>query len=114
MKKLTIELPDWAEGKPIHVTMWKRGLMYVSPDRTAIYRKTKECIWCGKCCQKDETWVYPLKEIDGKMYCRFVEIHDGVFNCMFGNAPWGCAVDNHETNFKNHPECAIEYEKVEQ
>ncbi len=117
MKKLTIEIPDWAEGKQIHVFIAKESYMHVGDDGT-VYRKTVRCDRCGKCCRMhpDGFWIYPKYEIDEITYCVHCEKRpNGTFDCMSPVAHLGCCTDNpsnRKHKGKGHTECCIEYEKL--
>ncbi len=116
-RKLTIEFPDWAEGKPIHIFVAGESYMHVGEDGV-VYRKISRCRRCGECCQMEmgDRWIYPKYEIDGRTYCVYVKkMDDGTFQCTNSLCPFECCSDNpsnRKHKGKANPECSIEYEIV--
>jgi hypothetical protein len=82
--KVTVEIPDWAIGKPIYVVAGRELLAYQQPivareDHSISYTplkvKTRRCEGCGVCCQD----------------CVFLQTH----GCPFGDQiPLGCAISD--------------------
>jgi hypothetical protein len=60
--KIEVDIPDWADGKPIYVMAWKELLAYTQPivkhrqgehitKYDTLKVKTVRCDGCGECCR---------------------------------------------------------------
>ena len=117
-RKLTIEIPDWAEGRPINIFVQRESYMHVGRDGT-VYKKTVRCDMCGKCCRlhPDSSWSWRVgtKILDDQVYCKYTYKESDEFHCRNSLAPFSCCSDNpsnRKHKGKSHLECCIEYEVV--
>jgi len=75
------------------------------------YIKTAQCNMCGKCCEAKPEWFLGVKEIEGKLYCQYLNKRGDKWACEAGPiAPFSCCRDN--ALELAHKDCSIRYERV--
>lgn len=109
MKKLIIEIPEWAEGARIGVFAGMEHIASYNPvhDPDHIYIKETRCNMCGKCCEGDFTNVPLTKSVNGVCIYR----HPKHKYCtLASNRPLLCCYD---PNIESTTEgCCITHKKV--
>jgi len=104
--KLTIELPDWADEKPIHVFVGFEHLAYKPARKGKVVQKKVRCNSCGKCCMDlSNTFTFPT--INGT--CSHLTKVRGKeeYTCGLGILrPFGCSMTEPTKDY-----CCIEQEE---
>lgn len=109
---ISIPLPDWPgiEDRRIYIFLGRECYAVREPDE-GWFIKTERCNFCGKCCQVDENWPLGTKEIDGKLYCQYLNKSSDEWFCEAGAmAPFSCCKD--KPLKLAHPGCSIRYERM--
>lgn len=110
--KLTIELPDWCEGRHIFVLAGTELAAYKPADRDEALVKQSRCNLCGYCCTRHPKNGFPT-DADGA--CAYLVTIGTAKECSLGTAtPWQCCwSDPHLAGWDDAEEhCAIRYKRV--
>ena len=110
-KKITIEIPEWAENRNINILAGIELLARKPGTENKLYVKVVNCNWCGKCCMNLDSDRHPFPVIDGR--CIHLKRRPGKeekYLCGLGTfRPYNCCVSD-PTYME---ECVIKHEVIE-
>ena len=105
---ITIEVPDWADERVIHIMAGVERVAYQYPGKPLMV-KVERCNWCGKCCSSlGNGKGHPFPVVDGR--CVYLKPEAGIdkWKCGLGYfRPYLCCMSD---PIDKIPECSIKYE----
>jgi len=106
MKKITLEVPDWVEGKHLYL-MAGIELVAYKYLKQPWKIKTSRCNMCGKCCMNFKNDSKEIK--NGR--CIYLKQNGKKYVCSLGvSRPWRCSV---AAMPKNIPGCTEKFKDQE-
>ena len=110
-KKITIEIPDWALERDIHILAGTEHLATAGFIRGTMCVKKARCNMCGVCCMNPpETFIFPV--VDNR--CVHLIQEGKQLLCGLGRfKPLQCCINDPIINEDKDIDCPIEYKKVE-
>lgn len=111
-KKITIELPDWADERHIYIMAGIELVAYQIYGDERLFVKTARCSSCGECCMNLSASAGMPISREG--HCIYLdEPVGGKRECILGlYRPFGCSVGMQRKGFFEHPNCTVEYKVI--
>lgn len=107
MKKIEIEIPEWADSLKIRILAGIHLLAYEDSETKEVFVKYSPCKRCGLCCKNLKSeFRFPTE--NGR--CIYLEKIGKDYNCSLNNMrPFSCCIYTGESN----PDCQVEWKKNE-
>ena len=110
MKFIKIPVPDWHDGRTMHVFYGREYYAHQKPDGP-LFIKTDRCVRCGKCCRNPGP-AFPAYTPEGEDFeiCAHADQEASTYECRDPGVPFGCLRE--DSHRRNHPDCPITFEEA--
>ena len=108
MKKITLELPDWAFESEITIHSWLELVAIIKEDGET-WVKTGRCNMCGECCRGLGEGYKQKEMLDNNGDCKYLKDNKCTLDIW---KPFACIMNFHDDPKLKPKRCSEEFVKV--